>query len=69
MATIEKYQTSSGTKPLPRSLRHARQQIDAESRLQAQDAQGWANSVEVNKMTGEYIAPLLGRITVAELHR
>ena len=25
------------------------------------------NSVEVNKMTGEYIAPSLGRITVAEL--
>jgi integrase len=31
------------------------------------DAERWANTVEVQKMTGEYIAPSLGRITVAEL--
>src|SRR5258707_8645889 len=68
MATIEKYQTSSGATfyrvryrtPDNRSTqkRGFKRKIDAER---------WANTVEVNKMTGEYIAPSLGRITVAEL--
>jgi integrase len=31
------------------------------------DAQRWANTVEVSKMTGEFIAPSLGRIAVGEL--
>lgn len=35
--------------------------------LRKVDAERWANSVEVRKMTGDYVAPSLGRITVAEL--
>ena len=35
--------------------------------LRQVDAERWANSVEVRKMTGDYVAPSLGRITVAEL--
>jgi integrase len=31
------------------------------------DAERWANKVEVNKMSGEYVKPSLGRITVREL--
>ena len=30
-------------------------------------AERWANTVEADEMTGNYIAPSLGRITVAEL--
>ena len=30
-------------------------------------AEHWANKIEVDKSTGAYIAPVLGRITVGEL--
>jgi len=68
MATIEKYQTASGAmlyrvryrtpNNRPTQKRGFKRKVDAER---------WANTVEVSKMTGEYIAPSLGRITVAEL--
>jgi integrase len=68
MATVERYETKSGATfyrvryrtPDNRSTqkRGFKRKIDAEQ---------WANTVEVNKMMGQYIAPSLGRITVAEL--
>jgi integrase len=68
MATVEKYQTSSGT-----TLYRVRYRTPDNRSTQKRgfkrkiDAERWANTVEVNKMTGDYIAPSLGRITVAEL--
>lgn len=68
MATIEKYETKSGATlwrvryrtPDKRSTqkRGFRRKVDAER---------FANKVEVSKMTGEYIAPSLGKATVGEL--
>ena len=68
MATIEKYQTSGGA-----TLYRVRYRTPDNRSTQKRgfkrkiDAERWANTVEVNKMTGQYIAPSLGRITVAEL--
>lgn len=67
MATIESYSTQSGKryqvryrKPdgKPTKKRGFRRKIDAEH---------FAATIEVKKMTGEYIAPSMGRITVGEL--
>ena len=68
MATIERYETKGGA-----TLYRVRYRTPDNRSTQKRgfnrkiDAQRWANTVEVNKMTGEYIAPSLGRITVAEL--
>jgi hypothetical protein len=68
MATIERYETKGGA-----TLYRVRYRTPDNRSTQKRgfkrkiDAQRWANSVEVDKMTGEYIAPSLGRITVAEL--
>ncbi len=68
MATISKYQTSSGT-----SLYRVRyrtpdnRQTDKRGFRTKRDAELFSATVEVTKAKGEYVAPKLGRITVNEL--
>jgi integrase len=68
MATISKYQTTSGA-TLYR-VRHRtpdRGQTDKRGFKTKRDAEAFAATVEVTKMRGEYVAPSLGRVTVGEL--
>lgn len=68
MATIEKYQTGSGaTLYRVRYRTPDNRQTDKRGFKTKRDAQIFANDVEVKKLTGDYIPPSLGRITVEEL--
>ncbi|BCZ24844.1 site-specific integrase [Mycobacterium senriense] len=68
MATISKYQTSSGaTLYRVRYRTPERGQTDKRGFKTKRDAEAFANSVEVTKARGEYVAPSLGRVTVGEL--
>ena len=68
MATVSKYQTASGaTLYRVRFRTPDTRQTDKRGFKTKRDAQQWANNVEVTKLTGEYVAPSLGRITVDEL--
>ena len=68
MATIERYQTKRGATlyavryRTPTHLPTYRRGFKTK-----RAALAWANEVEVRKLTGTYIQPSLGRITVAEL--
>jgi integrase len=68
VATIEKYQTKSGT-----TLYRVRYRTPDKRSTQKRgfttkrDAERYANKVEVAKVTGEYVAPSLGKTTVGEL--
>lgn len=68
MATIEKYETKSGT-----TLYRVRYRTPDKRSTQKRgfrtkrDAERFANKVEVAKLTGEYVAPALGKLTVGEL--
>lgn len=68
MATISKYQTAGGA--ILYMVRY-RKPDNAQTKKRGfrtkRDAERWASKVEVDKMTGEYVAPVLGRVTVAEL--
>jgi integrase len=68
MATITKYLTTRGeTRYRVRYRTPDNRSTQKRGFLRKVDAERWANTVEVRKMTGDYIAPSLGRITVAEL--
>ncbi|SOX53708.1 site-specific integrase [Mycobacterium ahvazicum] len=68
MATISKYQTTSGTTLYRVRYRTpGRGQTDKRGFKTKRDAEAFANSVEVTKARGEYVAPSLGRVTVGEL--
>lgn len=68
MATISKYQTASGeTLYRVRYRTPDRGQTQKRGFKTKRDAERWANKIEVKKMTGEYVAPALGKITVGEL--
>jgi Arm DNA-binding domain len=68
MATIEKYQTSSGaTLYAVRYRKPDNKQTWRRGFRTKRDAQMFAATVEVSKAKGEYIAPKLGRVTVGEL--
>jgi integrase len=68
MATIQSYQTASGaTLFMVRYRQPNNKQTMKRGFTRKRDAQMFANEVEVKKLTGEYIAPTLGRITVGEL--
>jgi integrase len=68
MATISRYQTADGT-----TLYRVRYRTPDKRSTQKRgfktkrDAQRWANKVEVKKMTGEYVAPSVGKTTIGEL--
>jgi hypothetical protein len=68
MATIERYENKAGTTLYAVRYRTPDHRSTYKRGFTTKrEAQAWANSVEVNKMTGSYIAPALGRITVAEI--
>ena len=68
MATISKYQNASGaTLYRVRYRTPGRGQTDKRGFKTRRDAEAFANSIEVTKARGEYVAPSLGRVTVGEL--
>ncbi|MGV0050917.1 tyrosine-type recombinase/integrase [Mycobacterium colombiense] len=68
MATVEAYQNKAGkTLFAVRYRKPDRGTTYKRGFATRRAAQAWGNEVEVNKMAGAYIAPALGRITVAEL--
>jgi integrase len=68
MATIEAYETSTGAKRYMVRYRTPQQtQTKKRGFRTKRDAQEFAATVEVEKMTGAYVKPSLGRITVGEL--
>ncbi len=68
MATVSKYQTSSGAMLYRVRYRTpGNRQTDKRGFKTKRDAERFAASVEVSKMRGDYVAPSLGRVTVGEL--
>lgn len=68
MATIKPYQIKSGaTRYRVRYRTPDHRQTDKRGFRTKRDAEAYAATVEVQKLTGEYIAPALGKITVATL--
>lgn len=68
MATINKYQTASGaTLYRVRYRTPDHRQTDKRGFKTKRDAEAFANTVEVKKLTGEFIPETAGRITVTEL--
>ena len=68
MATISRYQTASGaTLYRVRYRTPDHRQTDKRGFTTKRDAEAFANTVEVKKLTGEYIPETAGRITLAEL--
>ena len=67
MATIELYDTAAGKRYQVRYRTPQRTQTKKRGFKTKRDAQEFAATVEVEKMTGSYVAPSLGMITVGEL--
>lgn len=67
MATIESYSTAAGKRYQVRYRTPQRTQTKKRGFRTKRDAVEFAATVEVDKMTGSYVAPKLGMITVAEL--
>ena len=68
MATIETYQTATGaTRYMVRYRTPQHTQTKKRGFTTKRDAKEFANTVEVEKLTGNYVAPSLGQVTVAEL--
>lgn len=68
MATISRYQTASGaTLYRVRYRTPDHRQTDKRGFRTKRDAEAFAATIEVEKLTGSYVAPALGKITVGEL--
>jgi integrase len=67
MATIEGYSTAAGKRYQVRYRTPKRTTTCKRGFRTKRDAQEFASTVEVEKMTGSYVAPSLGMITVGEL--
>src|ERR1700682_5647950 len=67
VATIESYATAAGKRYQVRYRTPKRTTTCKRGFTTKRDAQEFANTVEVEKMTGTSVAPKLGMITVAEL--
>jgi len=68
MATVSKYQTASGaTLYRVRYRKPDNRQTDKRGFKTKRDAEAFANTVEVKKLTGEFIPETAGRIKVSEL--
>jgi len=68
MATIERYTTKAGeTRYRVRYRKPDRRQTDKRGFTTKKAAEAFAATVEVQKLTGSYVSPTLGRIKVAEL--
>lgn len=67
MATIEKYETTSGaTRYRVRYRTPDRSQTTKRGFTTKRDAQAWAEQLEVDKRRGAYVAPAAGRIKLGE---
>jgi integrase len=70
MATIEKYQTSSGAMRYRVRYRTPdNRQTDKRGFRTKRDAQAWAEQLEVDKRRGVYVAPAAGRVKLGEYAR
>lgn len=70
MATIEKYETNSGTTRYRVRYRTPdRRQTDKRGFKTKREAEAWANQLEVDKRRGAYVAPAAGRVTLGEYSR
>lgn len=68
MATIEKYSNATGkTLYMVRYRTPSGTQTKKRGFERKRDAESFANTVEVKKMTGEYVSPSLGKVTIGEL--
>ena len=67
MATIESYETKAGKRYRVRYRTPDRTQTDKRGFTSKRQAQDFAATVEVEKMTGQYVPPKLGYITVEEI--
>ncbi|MFW0789656.1 tyrosine-type recombinase/integrase [Gordonia sp. CPCC 205333] len=67
MATIESYTTRSGKRYRVRYRTPEHRQTDKRGFATKRAAEAFANTVEVEKLTGDYVAPARGLVTVAEL--
>ncbi|EHB53794.1 integrase family protein [Mycolicibacterium rhodesiae JS60] len=68
MATISKYQTSTGaTLYRVRYRTPERGQTDKRGFKTKRDAEAFAVEVESSKLRGEYVSPSMGRVTIGEL--
>lgn len=66
MAQIVKYEIKAGTRYRVRYRTPDGRQTDKRGFKLKRDAEAFANTVEVAKLKGEYVAPSLGRVTVGE---
>jgi integrase len=69
MATVEKYSAQGQVRWAVRYRTPDHRSTYKRGFKTKRAAQAWANGVEVDKLTNNYVAPALGRITVAELSR
>lgn len=67
MATIERYETQTGTRYMVRYRAPSGAQTKKRGFTRKRDAVEFANTVEVKKLTGEYVSPTTGRVTVGSL--
>ncbi|SIS22180.1 site-specific integrase [Williamsia sterculiae] len=67
MATISSYATRAGKRYRVRYRTPEHRQTDKRGFRTKREAEAFAATVEVEKLRGAYVAPALGRITVAEL--
>jgi integrase len=70
MATIEKYQISSGAMRYRVRYRTPdNRQTDKRGFTTKRDAEAWANQLEVDKRRGAYVAPAAGRVKLGDYAR
>jgi len=70
MATIEKYETSTGAAFYAVRYRTPDRRTTRKRGFKTKrDAQAWADQLEVDKRQGVYVAPAAGRITLGEFSR
>lgn len=67
MATIEPYETQSGKRYRVRYRKPDGKQTDKRGFKRKRDAEDFANTVEVSKLTGDFVEAIAGRITVDQL--
>lgn len=67
MATIEPYETKSGRRYMVRYRMPNGKQTKKRGFRRKLDAERFSNTVEVQKLSGEYVAPALGKLTVSEM--
>lgn len=67
MATVESYETQAGKRYMVRFRTPDRTQSKKRGFRTKREAEAFAATVEVEKMTGSYVAPSAGRITLGEI--